>query len=522
MSSLKHCIKTLTKSGELSQDVADQVQKMVAQYVKDGYSAKDAAREAVDDLLGDLRTELADVHVQIGLTAEGNEVVAADPDKAAAEKADADFDEALGELGDIIGKNFRASFTPEQEQKLLPVLTKLFDAAFRKGYYKFREAARFVLGAIQSKFGTEVADQITIDHLQGAYIGMAGRYKDQGADKPAAVAAVESKDEISAWSTMETGGIDNGPEQRSGADLERDSEDADPEDGMGAQGVRSGRSGDVGARESGVSGAEAQGRAGGSGSLFGPEAPAAGEPGDQSIYTGAGRSNVEAGAAGSGVDSGSDSAGVDGSPVEPESTDLFAELAESRVSLDEAKAKQRAADRLEHKPGLANIRETLPILTEGQQQDVHIAETRYAKPDGYGMLFTNGTGTGKTFTGLGIIKRFAVAGKGNVIIAVPNDKIADDWRTSGRLLGLDISLLESTKDAGRGIVITTYANFGQNPSLAHREWDLVVADEAHKLAMNASGEATLALDALQALTLHPDGAYTRARMLHADLYAHLS
>jgi len=505
----------------LSQDVADQVQKVVAQYVKDGYSAKDAAREAVDDLLGDLRTELADVHVQIGLTAEGNEVVAADPDKAAAEKADADFDEALGELGDIIGKNFRASFTPEQEQKLLPVLTKLFDAAFRKGYYKFREAARFVLGAIQSKFGTEVADQITIDHLQGAYIGMAGRYKDQGADKPAAVAAVESKDEISAWSTMETGGIDNGPEQRSGADLERDSEDADPEDGMGAQGVRSGRSGDVGARESGVSGAEAQGRAGGSGSLFGPEAPAAGEPGDQSIYTGAGRSNVEAGAAGSGVDSGSDSAGVDGSPVEPESTDLFAELAESRVSLDEAKAKQRAADRLEHKPGLANIRETLPILTEGQQQDVHIAETRYAKPDGYGMLFTNGTGTGKTFTGLGIIKRFAVAGKGNVIIAVPNDKIADDWRTSGRLLGLDISLLESTKDAGRGIVITTYANFGQNPSLAHREWDLVVADEAHKLAMNASGEATLALDALQALTLHPDGAYTRARMLHADLYARL-
>jgi len=446
---------------------------------------------------------------------------ASDPDKVAAEKADADFDEAMGELGDIIGKNFRATFTPEQEQKLIPVLTKLFDAAFRKGYYKFKEAARFVLGAIQSKFGADVADQITIDHLQGAYIGMAGRYKDQGADKPAVVAAVESKDEISAWSTMETGGIDNGPEQRSGADLERDSEDADPEDGMGEESIRPGRSGDVGSRESGVSGTEAQGRAGSGSSIFGPEAPAAGEPGDQSIYTGAGRPVIEAGAAGSGVDSGSDSDSLDGSPIEPTSTDLFAELAESRVSLDEAKAKQQAADRLEHKPGIANIRETLPILTEGQQQDVHIAETRFAKPDGYGMLFTNGTGTGKTFTGLGIIKRMAVSGKRNVIIAVPNDKIADDWRKSGKLLGLDISLLENTKDAGRGIVITTYANFGQNPELARREWDLVVADEAHKLAMNASGEATLALDALQALTLHPDGAYTRARMLHADLYARL-
>jgi hypothetical protein len=453
-----------------------------------------------------------------------SEPVVEDPDKAAAMKADADFDDALGELGDIIGKNFRATFTPEQEQKLLPVLTKLFDAAFRKGYYKFKEAARFVLDAIQSKFGADVADQITIDHLQGAYIGMAGRYKEQGADKVTVVAAVESKAELAdnaAASTMENGGIDNGPDQRSSTDLERDSEDADPADGLGEDGVRAGRSGDVGARESGVSGTEAEGGPGRSGSLFGPEAPAAGEPGDQSIYTGAGRPVVEAGAAGSGIDSGSDSDSIDGSPIEPATTDLFAELAESRVSLDEAKAKQQAADRLEHKPGLASIRETLPILTDGQQQDVHTAETRFTRPDGYGMLFTNGTGTGKTFTGLGIIKRMAVSGKRNVIIAVPNDKIADDWRKSGKLLGLDISLLENTKDAGRGIVITTYANFGQNPELARREWDLVVSDEAHKLAMNASGEATLALDALQALTLHPDGVYTRARMLHADLYARL-
>ena len=55
------------------------------------------------------------------------------------------------------------------------------------------------------------------------------------------------------------------------------------------------------------------------------------------------------------------------------------------------------------------------------------------------MLFTNGTGTGKTFSGLGIIKRFSNAGKNNILIVVPNDKIIEDWQKSGRMLGLDIS-----------------------------------------------------------------------------------
>ena len=37
-------------------------------------------------------------------------------------KAKADFDSALGDLGDIFGKNLRSNITPEQEQKLIPVL----------------------------------------------------------------------------------------------------------------------------------------------------------------------------------------------------------------------------------------------------------------------------------------------------------------------------------------------------------------------------------------------------------------
>ena len=84
------------------------------------------------------------------------------------------------------------------------------------------------------------------------------------------------------------------------------------------------------------------------------------------------------------------------------------------------------------KPGdLENIKATLPYLLEGQQEDVLKAETRFAKPDGYGILFTNGTGTGKTFTGLGVVKRMQRQGKTNVLIVVPDDKIAADWVKSG-------------------------------------------------------------------------------------------
>ena len=100
------------------------------------------------------------------------------------------------------------------------------------------------------------------------------------------------------------------------------------------------------------------------------------------------------------------------------------------------------------------------MLSAGQQEDVAKAERRFAVPDGYRMLFTNGTGTGKTFSGLGIIKRFSNAGKNNILIVVPNDKIIEDWQKSGRMLGLDISELKNTKDAGKGIVVTTYANMG--------------------------------------------------------------
>ena len=85
------------------------------------------------------------------------------------------------------------TITPEQEQKLLPVLVRAFDAAFRLGYIKFRDAAKFVLDEISKTLGQQVADQISLEHLQAAYITLGKR---EGVDGIGKVGAVEDKSEI--------------------------------------------------------------------------------------------------------------------------------------------------------------------------------------------------------------------------------------------------------------------------------------------------------------------------------------
>ena len=72
---------------------------------------------------------------------------------------------------------------------------KLMDEAFRLGYIEFKAAAKFILDTIRSRIGADVADSVTLDHLQSAYIGMAGRYKGQASSK-LEVISVESLEEI--------------------------------------------------------------------------------------------------------------------------------------------------------------------------------------------------------------------------------------------------------------------------------------------------------------------------------------
>ncbi|EXB47319.1 type III restriction enzyme, res subunit [Acinetobacter baumannii 146457] len=165
-----------------------------------------------------------------------------------------------------------------------------------------------------------------------------------------------------------------------------------------------------------------------------------------------------------------------------------------------------------------NISEALPYLLSEQCDDVFIAEKRLIQDDANGVLFTNGTGTGKTFTGLGVVKRFLNAGLKNILIVTLSDKIARDFIKSGTPLNIKIHQLSDTQDNGgdSNVVVTTYANFGQNKSLGKKDWDLIIVDEAHTLMQSADGETTSALNNLRGLTGHHAGFYAWAKMRFSE------
>lgn len=166
---------------------------------------------------------------------------------------------------------------------------------------------------------------------------------------------------------------------------------------------------------------------------------------------------------------------------------------------------------------LENIRNDLPMLLPEQQEDVVFAERRLLENKKGGVLFTNGTGTGKTFTGLGIIKRFVNQGKSNILIVSPSDKINEDWFNAAKdYFDLTITPLDSVKDKGKGVTITTYANLGTNNELVNRDWDLIVADEAHTLMSSEDGKETKALKHVRALTYHDRGLGERFTCMHSE------
>ena len=110
-------------------------------------------------------------------------------------QADKDFEDALADLAWLATKPTRMNMMPEDEQRLMPVLIKLMDAAFRKGYHTFKKAAKFVRDMIRERFGKDVSDKINLNHLQGAYIAMSGNYPDK-ATPIAEVAGVQKLEEL--------------------------------------------------------------------------------------------------------------------------------------------------------------------------------------------------------------------------------------------------------------------------------------------------------------------------------------
>jgi hypothetical protein len=189
-------------------------------------------------------------------------------------------------------------------------------------------------------------------------------------------------------------------------------------------------------------------------------------------------------------ESGADQENEEGDPYASKS---FAEQTARRLKL------QKKAEPVQVVIGdLENIKETLPFLLPEQQDDVLKSETRFFSPvhktqalaNGKGFLFTNGTGTGKTYTGLGIVKRFAKQGKKNILIVVPTQPKVNDWANDGKNLFLDIKPLPDTSTGGEGIVVTTYANFRANNELLKRDFDLIIYDECHRLMESKAGSAS--------------------------------
>lgn len=189
-------------------------------------------------------------------------------------------------------------------------------------------------------------------------------------------------------------------------------------------------------------------------------------------------------------ESGADQENEEGDPYASKS---FAEQTARRLKL------QKKAEPVKVVIGdLENIKETLPFLLPEQQDDVLKSETRFFSPvhktqalaNGKGFLFTNGTGTGKTYTGLGIVKRFAKQGKKNILIVVPTQPKVNDWANDGKNLFLDIKPLPDTSTGGEGIVVTTYANFRANNELLKRDFDLIIYDECHRLMESKAGSAS--------------------------------
>lgn len=440
---------------------------------------------------------------------------ARDADAERYKAAQAKAAQAIDDLANLLGgKKF---ITPEQQKKLLPILVDLMDALATMGAIKFRELAGQVLDIIRAKLGPDVADQITLRDLQSAYLSVGQNH--EGSDEPASVFTVQSLDELPRGAQDGAEGTSDAP--GSDPDLERDRLDAaDGDEAVGTP-VPAGAGGARG-------GAGGRGGSAGGGRRSGPRDPSLPGPG-----TTTGREPRGDAVRGGdqqplpsdlppGVD---ESERVDdprdsGVPPDAEGADGAAEPRRDPSEVDRARA-QREAEGTRVKLGdRANIDETLPYLTDGQRADVKFAEDRFAKADGHGVLFTNGTGTGKTFTGLGVAKRFAARGRDNILIVVPSQTIASDWAKSGKALLLDVAVLADTKDnGGAGPVVTTYANLAANNALVQRKWDLVIADEAHKLSENANGDATEALHALRALTGEPRGKFLFATKRYPDEYA---
>lgn len=160
---------------------------------------------------------------------------------------------------------------------------------------------------------------------------------------------------------------------------------------------------------------------------------------------------------------------------------------------------------------LRKTAKVMPFLSKIQFSNTDFVADRLADNGKQGVMITDGTGAGKTFSGLAVAKEMVEDGKENILIVTPSDSVNNQWANAAKdFFGIELSKLDNIQDAGKGAVITTYANLGANDALIKRDWDLVICDESHYLMNNEQGEKTAALAKLRQLTLHPRELRARA------------
>ncbi len=401
--------------------------------------------------------------------------------------------------------------SPEQKAKILMSGMRLVDAFTNAGVYKFSD----IVKGIESK-GINVSPEMLIALKQG-YSSYLIDHEDERLDDIKTVRAYNNKpvfvgDQIKkATEKKELEDINRNFDEKNNNDVhnrpgssEPDRADSPAEVQKDGDFILDGRNPSGPVRKSSNGGnrktVKRGNRAFGSG-LF---APVPGEPGDNQVYQDNSQPSIEEHDAGDfdgrgsrvdGIEGQVNGAGGDNGNHEDHTgvPETFKQRTEKRL-IQQKQAEPIPVKTLDRD----NIAATLPYLLPEQHDDVFKAEKRFFSDDhktdalahGKGFLFTNGTGTGKTLTGLGIIKRFDKQGKSNILIVVPSEQKIVDWIKEGNKLQVSISVLTNTKDSGSGINVTTYANFRANEALKNRDLDLIVYDESHRLMEDKNGTAS--------------------------------
>lgn len=414
------------------------------------------------------------------------------------EAIDAEIDSLLDDLGAALIGRLSMKAMPEDNVEIMPIMAKLMGALAKKGYLTFKDNAVQVLKLVRAKFGDKITDTIDIDDLQGGYIAM--RRFHEGTDSKQDVLLIDSIDalyseEKETQQTLE--GENNVPSANN--DLERNRTDTNASNEGNATPVRNGNGRDAESVRPASVANEAEGnRARVDSSDSVGIAVTGGTRSDNELQDGNEQPLFSERPDGNRDSGRSRNDSRERMEVKRDGTKLA-----QNIPAKETKGNATSGVTYKH-ADLENIKAAMPFLNDGQAEDVLKAEIRFDEHKG--IMFTNGTGTGKTFSGLGIVKRFFDQGKNNILIVAPSQNILDAWKkAAAKFFGIDVYVLKDTQDEGKGVTATTYANFGDNNALVNRTWDLVVIDEAHYLNQSASGDTTNSQNALRALTNHEKG-----------------